>query len=305
MAVLVDAHTRVLCQGMTGWAGSYHCAQMIEYGTRIVAGVTPGKGGRVHIGVPVFDTVRAAVEHTKANASIVFVPPDHAAGAIVEAIGAELPLVVAVTERIPVLGMVRVRDALKGSRTKLVGPNSQGVLAPGVCKIGVMATGGERPGSIGIMSRSASLTSEIIAQITAVGLGQSTTVGVGGDPIHGIGFIECMEMFFADKDTAGIVLIGEIGGAEEERAAEFLAGTKSQIPIVAVIVGRHAPPERRMGHAGALTKESGADAASKIAALQAAGVVIAPSAHLVGETIREALATSATSMQRRGESQVR
>src|SRR3954452_526427 len=293
MAVLVDAHTRVLCQGMTGWAGSYHCARMIEYGTRIVAGVTPGKGGRVHIGVPVFDTVRAAVEHTKANASIVFVPPDHAAGAILEATGAEVPLVVAVTERDPVLEMVRVRDALKGSRTKLVGPNSQGVLAPGVCKIGVMATGGERPGSIGIMSRSASLTSEIIAQITAVGLGQSTTVGVGGDPIHGIGFVECMEMFFADKDTAGIVLIGEIGGAEEERAAEFLTGIKSQIPIVAVIVGRHAPPERRMGHAGALTKESGADAASKIAALQAAGVVIAPSAHLVGETMRGALATPA------------
>jgi succinyl-CoA synthetase alpha subunit len=305
MAILVDAHTRVLCQGMTGWAGSYHCAQMIEYGTRIVAGVTPGKGGRVHIGVPVFDTVRAAVEHTKANASIVFVPPDHAAGAILEAIEAELPLIVAVTERVPVLEMVRVRDALKGSRTKLVGPNSQGVLAPGLCKIGVMATGSERPGSIGVMSRSASLTSEIVAQITSVGLGQSTTVGVGGDPIHGIGFIECMEMFFADKDTMGIVLIGEIGGAEEERAAEFLTGTKSQIPIVAVIVGRHAPPERRMGHAGALTKESGADAASKIAALQAAGVVIAPSAHLVGETIREALATSATSIQRRGESQVR
>jgi succinyl-CoA synthetase alpha subunit len=278
---------------------------MIEYGTRIVAGVTPGKGGRVHIGVPVFDTVRAAVEHTKANASIVFVPPDHAAGAILEAIEAELPLIVAVTERIPVLEMVRVRDALKGARTKLVGPNSQGVLAPGLCKIGVMATGSERPGSIGVMSRSASLTSEIVAQITSVGLGQSTTVGVGGDPIHGIGFIECMEMFFADKDTRGIVLIGEIGGAEEERAAEFLTGTKSQIPIVAVIVGRHAPPERRMGHAGALTKESGADAANKIAALQAAGVVIAPSAHLVGETIREALATSATSIQRRGESQVR
>jgi succinyl-CoA synthetase alpha subunit len=305
MAILVGAHTRVLCQGMTGWAGSYHCAQMIEYGTRIVAGVTPGKGGRVHIGVPVFDTVRAAVEHTKANASIVFVPPDHAAGAILEAIEAELPLIVAVTERIPVLEMVRVRDALKGARTKLVGPNSQGVLAPGLCKIGVMATGSERPGSIGVMSRSASLTSEIVAQITSVGLGQSTTVGVGGDPIHGIGFIECMEMFFADKDTRGIVLIGEIGGAEEERAAEFLTGTKSQIPIVAVIVGRHAPPERRMGHAGALTKESGADAANKIAALQAAGVVIAPSAHLVGETIREALATSATSIQRRGESQVR
>jgi succinyl-CoA synthetase alpha subunit len=293
MAILVDAHTRVLCQGMTGWAGSHHSAQMIEYGTRIVAGVTPGKGGRVHIGVPVFDTVRAAVEQTKANASIVFVPPDYAAGAILEAIDAELPLVVAVTERVPVLEMVRVRDALKGSRTKLVGPNSQGVLAPGLCKIGVMATGSERPGSIGIMSRSASLTSEIVAQITSVGLGQSTTVGVGGDPIHGIGFIECMEMFFADKDTTGIVLIGEIGGAEEERAAEFLAGIKPQIPIIALIVGRHAPPERRMGHAGALTKYKGADAASKIAALQAVGVIIAPSAHRVGETVREALAPPA------------
>ncbi|MFZ1064890.1 MAG: succinate--CoA ligase subunit alpha, partial [Pseudolabrys sp.] len=217
----------------------------------------------------------------------------YAAGAILEAIDAELPLVVAVTERVPVLEMVRVRDALKGSRTKLVGPNSQGVLAPGLCKIGVMATGSERPGSIGIMSRSASLTSEIVAQITSVGLGQSTTVGVGGDPIHGIGFIECMEMFFADKDTTGIVLIGEIGGAEEERAAEFLAGIKPQIPIIALIVGRHAPPERRMGHAGALTKYKGADAASKIAALQAVGVIIAPSAHRVGETVREALAPPA------------
>jgi succinyl-CoA synthetase alpha subunit len=292
MAILVDAHTRVLCQGMTGWAGTHHCAQMIEYGTRIVAGVTPGKGGRVHIGVPVFDTVRAAVGQTNANASIVFVPPDNAAGAILEAIEAELPLVVAVTERIPVLDMVRVRDALKGSRTKLVGPNSQGILAPGLCKIGVMATGSVRSGSIGIMSRSASLTSEIVAQITSVGLGQSTTIGIGGDPVHGIGFVECLEMFFADKDTRGIVLIGEIGGAEEERAAEFLARIKSKISILALIVGRHAPPEKRMGHAGALTKYKGSNAVSKIAALQAAGVIIAPSAHSVGEMIRKALATS-------------
>ncbi len=288
MAILVDAHTRVLCQGMTGWAGSHHSAQMIEYGTRIVAGVTPGKGGRVHIGVPVFDTVRAAVEQTKANASIVFVPPDYAAGAILEAIDAELPLVVAVTERIPGISWDRSVIAAAPLRS-----NCWGRPLWTLCKIGVMATGSERPGSIGIMSRSASLTSEIVAQITSVGLGQSTTVGVGGDPIHGIGFIECMEMFFADKDTTGIVLIGEIGGAEEERAAEFLAGIKPQIPIIALIVGRHAPPERRMGHAGALTKYKGADAASKIAALQAVGVIIAQSAHRVGETVREALAPPA------------
>lgn len=290
MAVFLDRDTRVVCQGMTGWAGTHHIARMMEYGTQVVGGVTPGKGGRSHLNLPVYDKVAQARRETGANASIVFVPPANAAAAMLEAIEAEMPLVVTVTERVPTLDMVRVRDALKGSRTKLVGANSQGILVPGIGKLGVMATGSERPGGIGIVSRSASLTSEVVAQITAVGLGQSTTVGVGGDPIHGIGMRECLDLLLKDADTEGVVLIGEIGGTEEEEVADYIAGLKPSKPIVALIVGREAPPERRMGHAGALTLGGRGDAASKIKALEAAGVRIAPSAHLVGETIRQALA---------------
>lgn len=289
MAILLDADTRVLCQGMTGWAGTHHSAQMLEYGTSLVGGVTPGKGGRSHIGVPLFDTVAQAKEATGANASIVFVPPANAAAAMIEAIEAELPLVVTVTERMPMLDMVRVRDALKGSKTRLVGANSQGVLAPGVCKLGVMATGSERPGGVGIVSRSASLTSEVVAQVSQAGLGQSTTVGVGGDPLHGMTMRDCVELFLADDATEGLVLIGEIGGFEEQEVADFLADARSSRPVVALIVGSHAPRERRMGHAGALTIGASGDAASKIAALEKAGVRIATSAHLVGRTIAEAL----------------
>lgn len=290
MAVFLDRDTRVVCQGMTGWAGTHHIARMMEYGTQVVGGVTPGKGGRSHLNLPVYDKVAQARRETGANASIVFVPPANAAAAMLEAIEAEMPLVVTVTERVPTLDMVRVRDALKGSRTKLVGANSQGILVPGIGKLGVMATGSERPGGIGIVSRSASLTSEVVAQITAAGLGQSTTVGVGGDPIHGIGMRECLDLLLKDADTEGVVLIGEIGGTEEEEVADYIAGLKPSKPIVALIVGREAPPERRMGHAGALTLGGRGDAASKIKALEAAGVRIAPSAHLVGETIRQALA---------------
>jgi succinyl-CoA synthetase alpha subunit len=289
MAILVDKNTRVLCQGMTGWAGTHHTARMMEYGTTVVAGVTPGKGGRSHLNLPIFDTVAKAVEETHANASIIFVPPQNAANAMVEAIEAEIPLVVVVTERVPALDMVRVRQALNGSKTKLVGPNSQGILAPDVCMIGVMATGSARPGGIGIVSRSASLTSEVVAQVTAENLGQSTTVGVGGDPIHGISMVECVELFLADPETQGIVLIGEIGGTEEQEVAEFLQGRKVTKPIVALIAGQHAPPERRMGHAGTLTMYGRGDANSKIAALEKAGVRVAPSSHLVGATIRQAL----------------
>ncbi|MEJ1159984.1 succinate--CoA ligase subunit alpha [Prosthecomicrobium sp. N25] len=290
MAILVSAETRVVCQGMTGWAGTHHTALMMDYGTRVVAGVTPGKGGRHHLNVPVFDRVADAVRETGADASMIFVPPAHAAEAMIEAIEAELPLVVAVTERVPVLDMVRVRAALKGSRTRLVGPNSQGILAPGVCKIGVMATGSERPGPVGIVSRSASLTTEIVDQVTRAGLGQSTTVGVGGDPIHGIGMVDCLELFFADPDTRAVVLIGEIGGTEEQEAAEFLQSAANRKPVVALIAGRHAPPERRMGHAGTLTLHGRGDAKAKIAALRAAGVTVCQSAHLVGETVRQVLA---------------
>lgn len=290
MAVFLDRDTRVVCQGMTGWAGTHHVARMMEYGTQVVGGVTPGKGGRSHLNLPVYDKVAHSRRETGANASIVFVPPASAAAAMLEAIEAEMPLVVTVTERVPTLDMVRVRDALKGSRTMLVGANSQGILVPGIGKLGVMATGSERPGGIGIVSRSASLTSEVVAQITAVGLGQSTTVGVGGDPIHGIGMRDCLDLLLKDTDTEGVVLIGEIGGTEEEEVADYIAGLKPTKPIVALIVGREAPPERRMGHAGALTLGGRGDAASKIKALEAAGVRIAPSAHLVGETIRQALA---------------
>lgn len=290
MAILVGHDTRVLSQGMTGWAGTYHTNRMMQYGTRIVAGVTPGKGGTSHIDVPVFDRVAEAMRETRANASIVFVPPDRAAGAMIEAIEAEMPLVVAVTERIPVLDMVRVREALRGSRTRLVGPNSQGVLAPDMCQIGVMATDRARRGSIGVVSRSASLTSEVVKQITDQGLGQSSTVGIGGDPVHGIGFVDCLKLFSDDPQTAAVVLIGEIGGDEEQKVAEYLRATGMKKPVVAFVAGRHAPPRRRMGHAGTLTMRGDGDAAGKIAALANAGATIAASAHLVGATVHEVLA---------------
>lgn len=289
MAILVNRATRVLCQGMTGWAGTHHTAGMMDYGTRVVAGVTPGKGGRTHLDLPVFDTVKGAKRETGANASVIFVPPANAAAAMVEAIEAEIGLVVAITERVPILDMVRVRDALSGSRTRLIGPNSQGILAPGLCKMGVMATGSESPGTIGVISRSASLTSEVVAQISAAGLGQSTTVGVGGDPIHGLSMRDCLDLFLQDPDTGGVVVIGEIGGAEEQEVADYMRAAKPKIPVVALVVGRHAPIQRRMGHSGALTA-FGRDAAdAKISALVEAGAIIASSPHLVGETIRRAL----------------
>jgi succinyl-CoA synthetase alpha subunit len=293
MTILVDQNTKVLCQGMTGWAGTYHTNRMIQYGTNVVAGVTPGKGGKSHIDVPVYNTVQEAMLATGANASCVFVPPANAAAAIIESIEAELPLVVVVTERIPALDMVRVREALKGSKTRLVGPNSQGVLAPGVCQIGVMATDRAQAGHIGVVSRSASLTSEVVAQLTAAGLGQSTTIGIGGDAVHGVGFAECMELFFADPQTGAIVLIGEIGGNEEQEAARYLRTAGLQKPVVALIAGQHAPPQRRMGNAGTLTLLGRGDAGNKISDLQEAGVIIAPSAHLVGATMRDVLAKRA------------
>ena len=289
MAILVGANSRVICQGMTGHAGSYHTQRMIAYGTKIVAGVTPGKGGRRALDLPVFDTVRDAKAATDANASILFVPPLNAAGAMIEAIEAELPLVVCVTERVPVLDMIRVRQALEGSKTRLIGPNSQGILAPGIAQLGVMTTVNARRGSIGIASRSASLTSEVVAQVTAAGLGQSTTVGVGGDPVHGVDLKTCLELFLDDPETRGIVLIGEIGGTEEEEAAALAARLKPQKPIIALVVGRHAPRERRMGHAGAFMDDSAGNAESKIAALKAAGVIIAPNASVIGESMRQAL----------------
>ena len=289
MAILINADTKIICQGMTGRTASYHIERAMAYGSNVVGGVRPGKGGTRHLDVPVFDSVSEAVSETGADASIIFVPPPNAANAMIEAIEAEVPVVVCVTERVPVLDMVRVRDALDGSKTHLVGPNSQGILTPQACKLGVMSTVHERPGSIGIISRSATLTSEIMAQTSAAGLGQSTTVGIGGDPVHGIGFVECLELFMGDPDTQGVILIGEIGGADEEMAAEYLQSANAHKPVVALIAGRHAPPERRMGHAGTLTLFGRADANQKIKVLRSAGVHIAPNPQNVAETIRQSL----------------
>lgn len=289
MAILVGPQTRLLCQGLTGRAGTYHGGRMIAYGTRLVAGVTPGKGGRSHLDVPVFDTVRQGIETTGANASMVFVPPEAAGRAMIEAIEAEIALIVAVTERVPVMDMVRVRQALKGSKTRLIGPNSQGILSPGSCQVGVMTTVNAKAGSIGIVSRSATLTSEVMAQTTLAGLGQSTTVGVGGDPVHGLSLSECVALFLDDPETRGIVVIGEIGGVEEEQVADFVRTLRPAKPIVALVAGRHAPPERRMGHAGAFTTVGGGTAASKIAALEAAGIEVARNAAVVGAAIAAAL----------------
>ncbi|AXS41018.1 succinate--CoA ligase subunit alpha [Breoghania sp. L-A4] len=289
MSILIDSNTKVVCQGITGHAATFHMARAIAYGTNLVGGVRPGKGGMVHLDVPVFDTVQTAKDETGANASIVFVPAAQAAGAMIEAIEAEIPLVVCVTERMPVLDMVRVRHALKGSKTRLVGPNSQGILTPGQCKLGVMATVNERPGHIGIVSRSASLTSEIVSLTSAAGFGQSTTVGIGGDPVHGMGYVDCLELFFADPDTNAVVLVGEIGGVEEEQAAEYLKTAANTKPVFAMVVGRHAPETRRMGHAGTLRALGGGSAASKLEALRGAGVHIIDNPALVGPSLKSVL----------------
>jgi succinyl-CoA synthetase alpha subunit len=289
MAILVDRETRLLVQGMTGRAGTFYTDLAMDYGTKVVAGVRPGKGGRRHLGVPIFDRVAEAVRETGANASLIFVPAAEARAAMLEAIEAEVPLAVCVTERVPILDMVLVREALAGSTTQLVGPNSQGVLSPGKCKVGVMSTADARAGPIGIVSRSASLTSEIVAQISAAGLGQSTTVGIGADPLHGIGFVDCLRLFLADDETEGIVMIGEIGGTEEEATAEFLRREKPAKPVVALIAGRHAPQLRRMGHAGAFTDAGRGQAQAKIEALRSAGAWIAEDADRVAETMLKAL----------------
>ena len=289
MAILITPETKVLCQGMTGRTATFHCARMQSYGTQLVAGVTPGKGGRRHLDLPVFNTVNEAIDATGADASLVFVPPENAASAIIDAIEAELSLIVCVTERVPVLDMVRVRQALEGTSTVLIGPNSQGLLAPGIAQLGVMSTVDAKPGRIGIASRSASLTSEIVAQTTQAGLGQSTTVGVGGDPVHGISLAGCVERFIDDPQTEGIIIIGEIGGSEEEEVAELVGRMRPAKPVVALVAGRHAPPERRMGHAGALATAGIGSAQAKIDSLEAVGVIIAPHAGSIGETMRAAL----------------
>ena len=289
MAILVNADTKVLIQGMTGRAGTFYADQTMRYGTNVVAGVRPGRGATRHLGLPIYDTVKDAVRETGADASLVIVPAPKAADAITEAIEAGIGTIVCVTERVPQHDMGRVKRALQGSKTVLIGPNSQGILTPGQCKIGVMPTKDATAGGVGIVSRSASLTSEILARCSAARLGQSTTVGVGGDALHGVGFVECLKLFRDDPETEAVVLIGEIGGREEEKAAEYLSGTDYGKPVIALVVGRHAPEGRRMGHAGTLSVLGALSADDKISRLKSAGVLVAKNADHVVDTVLTAL----------------